>query len=112
MLRVFLLLLALLGTAQAQFVGSPTTVTVRESPSVSLALAARVLVQPARPEVRVGTGQTTALLTFSLLSEVATEVRLSFSDPRRVMRGDQPRYACHPYAPDCHPAGPGSPQAG
>ncbi|MFC6617507.1 hypothetical protein [Deinococcus radiophilus] len=82
-------LLALLGSGQAQGNLVMPAVSIRPTTAtpVPTELARQVLVQPARLEAAVAPGYTTAPLTFTLLSEVATEVYLRPSDPRLVFRG-------------------------
>ncbi|WP_278914244.1 hypothetical protein [Deinococcus wulumuqiensis] len=86
-LRPLFLLLALGGLGQAQLVAPSVTITPGAAPPPRTELARRVLVQPARVEQYLQRGYTTANLSFSLLSEVHTEVALRPRDPRMVFRG-------------------------
>ena len=85
-LRPLFLLLALGGAGQAQLVAPAITITPSTAPPQA-ELARQVLVQPARVEQFLQRGYTTATLSFSLLSEVSTEVVLRPRDPRMVFRG-------------------------
>ena len=71
--------------ANAQFTVPGITVTPQLA-APALEVARTVLVQPARLEMRLAPGYTTGMLTFSLLSEVLTEVTLETSDERMVVR--------------------------
>ncbi|UQN08758.1 hypothetical protein [Deinococcus sp. QL22] len=55
-------------------------------PPPQVAVAQKILVQPQRIESRLNSGYTTGGLTFTLFSEIATEVRITSSDPRLVFR--------------------------
>ncbi|MHA0033749.1 hypothetical protein [Deinococcus sp. PESE-13] len=86
-LRPLVLFLALGGSGQAQLVAPAVTITPGAAPPPRTELARRVLVQPARAEQYLQRGYTAANLSFSLLSEVSTEVILRPRDPRTVFRG-------------------------
>lgn len=73
------------GVAHAQFTVPGITVTPQVA-APALEVARAILVQPSKLEMRLAPGYTTGMLTFSLLSEVLTEVTLETSDERLVAR--------------------------
>lgn len=87
--------LALLGAAVPGASAAQTGALVAPAVTVQQVTAApaptevarQVLIQPSRLEAAVAPGYTTALLSFTLLSEVPTEVYLRPADPRLVFRG-------------------------
>lgn len=86
MSKLPLLLAGLLwSAADAQFVAPQVTITPASAPP-ALQVAQTVRIQPARPTARISTGYTTGTLTLTLFSEVPTEVSVTASDPRLVLR--------------------------
>lgn len=72
--------------ASAQFVAPQVTIAPAAAPP-ALQVARQILIQPARPTSRLATGFTTGSLSLTLFSEVPTEVSVTASDPRLVLRG-------------------------
>lgn len=89
MTRILLALLGLLSSAQAQITAPAVSITPILTPPVSLVLAQKVLIQPAKLETRLPPGYTTGILNVTLFSEVSTEVKVQASDPRLVLRGTE-----------------------
>jgi hypothetical protein len=86
MKRTWAISSCLLGLAGAQFSAPGVGIGIQQAAPVVAQLARHVRVQPERLETMLAPGHTTGLLTFTLFSEVQTEVYIRPSDVRLVSR--------------------------
>jgi hypothetical protein len=74
------------GVTVAQFSAPAVGVSIQQAPPVVLQVARQVRVQPARLELMLSPGHSTGTLTFSVFSEVPTEVFIRSSSPLLVSK--------------------------
>lgn len=84
--RTIALLTCLLGLAGAQFSAPGVGIGIQQAAPAVSQLARHVLLQPDRLETMLNPGHITGTLTFTVFSDVQTEVFIRSSDPRLVSR--------------------------
>ncbi|GGR36019.1 hypothetical protein [Deinococcus ruber] len=81
-----LCLLCVFGVTNAQFSTPSVGISLQPTQTVTLQVARQVRVQPQRLEMMLAPGHTTGTLTFTVFSEVPTEIFIRSSSPQLVSR--------------------------